>query len=224
MDLGQEWTHLSASYLFAFSYCSCVHGILKTRMMKWFSIPFFSGPRFAKVSTITHLSWVALHSMAHCFIELHKAMIHVIILVSFLWFLFSFWRPWDSCSCFFWTFLLVCICYTSWPWRIFFQRPPVPPALSTLVTRTICSGVPPLCAAYVLLLCWGNYYGWSCRCDWSPGQVGARTCLLQKLLADYDQGWITSLVAAGPHEHNVGPLVGWVIFWSLVLWGWASLI
>ena len=53
-------------------------------MMKWFSIPFFSGPCFAKVSTITHQSWVALHSTAHRFIELHKAMIHVIILVSFL--------------------------------------------------------------------------------------------------------------------------------------------
>ena len=52
--------------------------------MKWFSIPFFSGPCFAEVSSITHLSWVALNSMAHSFIELHKAMIHVIILVSFL--------------------------------------------------------------------------------------------------------------------------------------------
>ena len=108
--------------------------------------------------------------------------------------------------------------------EVLFQRPPVPPALSTLATRAICSGVPPLWAAYVLLLCWGNYYGWSCRCDWSPGQVGARPCLLQKLLADCNQGWITSLVAAGPHEDNVGPLVGWVIFWSWVLWGWASLI
>ena len=121
MDLGQGWAQLPASYLFAFSYCSCVHGILKARMMKWFSIPFFSGPCFAKVSTITHPSWVALHSTAHHFIELHKAMIHVIILVSFLWFFFSFWRPWDSCSCF-WMFLLVCICYTSWPWRVFFPE------------------------------------------------------------------------------------------------------
>ena len=57
MDLGQGWTHLPASYLFAFSYCSCVHGILKAGMMKCFSIPFFSGPHFAKVSTITHPSW-----------------------------------------------------------------------------------------------------------------------------------------------------------------------
>ena len=36
------------------------------------------------LSTMTHLSWVALHSMAHSFIELDKAVVHVIGLVSFL--------------------------------------------------------------------------------------------------------------------------------------------
>ena len=34
-------------------------------------------------------SWVALHGLAHCFIELDKAIIHVISLVSFLWLWFS---------------------------------------------------------------------------------------------------------------------------------------
>ena len=34
---------------------------------------------------MTHPSWVALHGMALSFIELHKAVIHVIILVSFLY-------------------------------------------------------------------------------------------------------------------------------------------
>ena len=38
----------------------------------------------SELSTMTHPSWVALHSMAHSFIELDKAMIHVISLVSFL--------------------------------------------------------------------------------------------------------------------------------------------
>ena len=33
---------------------------------------------------MTHLSWVALHGMAHSFVELDKAVIHVISLVSFL--------------------------------------------------------------------------------------------------------------------------------------------
>ena len=34
--------------------------------------------------TMTHPSWVALHSMAYSFIELDKAVVHVIRLVSFL--------------------------------------------------------------------------------------------------------------------------------------------
>ena len=35
-------------------------------------------------SIMTCPSWVALHDMAHSFIELDKAMVHVIRLVSFL--------------------------------------------------------------------------------------------------------------------------------------------
>ena len=35
-------------------------------------------------ATPTHLSWVALHGMAYSFIELDKAVVHVIRLVSFL--------------------------------------------------------------------------------------------------------------------------------------------
>ena len=38
----------------------------------------------SELSTMTHLSWVALHGMAHSFIELDKAVVHVISLVSFL--------------------------------------------------------------------------------------------------------------------------------------------
>ena len=59
-----------------------VHGVLKARMLGWFAISFPSGPRF--FSTKTRPSWVALHSMAHSFIELDKVVIHVISLVSFL--------------------------------------------------------------------------------------------------------------------------------------------
>ena len=33
---------------------------------------------------MTHLSWMALYSMAHSVIELDKAVVHVISLVSFL--------------------------------------------------------------------------------------------------------------------------------------------
>ena len=37
-----------------------------------------------ELSTMTHPSWVALHGMAHSFIELDRAVIHVISLVSFV--------------------------------------------------------------------------------------------------------------------------------------------
>ena len=40
----------------------------------------------SELFTITHPSWVALHGMAHSFIKLDKAVIHVISLVSFLWY------------------------------------------------------------------------------------------------------------------------------------------
>ena len=38
----------------------------------------------SELSTMTCLSWVALHGMACSFIELDKAVVHVIRLVSFL--------------------------------------------------------------------------------------------------------------------------------------------
>ena len=61
-----------------------VHGVLKARILKWFAIPFSSGPLFSELSTMTHPSWVALHGMARSFIELDKAVVHVMSLVSFL--------------------------------------------------------------------------------------------------------------------------------------------
>ena len=60
-----------------------VHGVFKARRLKWFAIPFSSGPCFVK--NLHHdLSVFALHGMAHSFIELSKAVVHVIRLVSFL--------------------------------------------------------------------------------------------------------------------------------------------
>ena len=38
----------------------------------------------SELSAMTHLYWVALHGMAHSFIELDKAVVHVISLISFL--------------------------------------------------------------------------------------------------------------------------------------------
>ena len=38
----------------------------------------------SELFTMTHPSWVALQGMAHIFIELDKAVVHVIRVVSFL--------------------------------------------------------------------------------------------------------------------------------------------
>ena len=50
----------------------------------------------SELSTMTHLSWVALHSMVHSFIELDKIVVHVIRLISFLWLWFSVCLPSDG--------------------------------------------------------------------------------------------------------------------------------
>ena len=58
-----------------------VHRVLKARILKWFTIPFSRGPHF--VRTLHDPSvWVALHSMAHNFTELDKAVVHAVWLVS----------------------------------------------------------------------------------------------------------------------------------------------
>ena len=40
-----------------------VHGILKARILKWFAIPFSSGPHSPDLSTMTLPSWVAPHGV-----------------------------------------------------------------------------------------------------------------------------------------------------------------
>ena len=73
--------HLSVSYHFAFS---CVHGVLKARTLKWFAIPFSSGLHFVRTLHNDLSILGGLRSMSHSFIELDKAVVHVIRLVSFL--------------------------------------------------------------------------------------------------------------------------------------------
>ena len=70
-------------YLFAFSWGS------QGKNTEVVCIPFSRGPVLSELSTMTRLSWVALHGMAYSFIELDKAVVHVIRLVSFLWLWFS---------------------------------------------------------------------------------------------------------------------------------------
>ena len=59
-----------------------VHGVLKAGILRWFAIAFSSGPHSGR--PLHHDPWVALLGVAHSFIELDKAVVHVIRLVSFL--------------------------------------------------------------------------------------------------------------------------------------------
>ena len=57
-----------------------------SRQEYWSGLPFPSpvDRAFSELSTMNRLSWVALQGMGPSFIELDKAVIHVISLVSFL--------------------------------------------------------------------------------------------------------------------------------------------
>ena len=80
-------TYQPGEFLFQYSIIlpfHTVHGVLKARILKWFPFPSPVDYVLSELSTITYPSWVALYGMAHSFIELDKAVIHVISLVSFL--------------------------------------------------------------------------------------------------------------------------------------------
>ena len=63
-----------------------VHGVLKTRILKWFVIPFPSGPRFIRTLHHDWSIWVVLHSI-HSFIELNR-----------LWSMWSVWLVFCDCG------------------------------------------------------------------------------------------------------------------------------
>ena len=65
-----------------------VYGILKARILPCHPFPSPVNHVLSELSIMICPSWVALHSMAHNFIELDKAVVHVISLVSFMWLLF----------------------------------------------------------------------------------------------------------------------------------------
>ena len=82
-------TNLGSSSFSVLSFCL----FILLRQEYWSGLPFPSPVHhiLSELSTMTHLSWVALHSMAYIFIELDKAVFHVTRLVSFLWLWFSFY-------------------------------------------------------------------------------------------------------------------------------------
>ena len=71
-----------------------------SRQECWSGLPFPSPVDhiLLELSTMTCPSWVAPHGMAHSFTELGKVVVHVISLVSFLWWLFSSCLPSDGAS------------------------------------------------------------------------------------------------------------------------------
>ena len=90
---GAYWTpnDLGRSSLSVLSFCLFILFLGFSRQEDWSSLPFPSPVDhiFSELSTMTHPSWVALYGMAHSFIELDKAVVHVIRLVSFLWLWFQ---------------------------------------------------------------------------------------------------------------------------------------
>ena len=85
-------TNLGSSPFSVLSFCLFILFMGFSRQEYLSGLPFPSplDDVLSELSTMTHSSWVLLHSMAHCFIDLDKAVIHVIRLVIFLWLWFSF--------------------------------------------------------------------------------------------------------------------------------------
>ena len=77
------------------SFCLFILFMGFSRQEYWSGLPFPSPVDhvLSELSTMIHPSWVALHSSAHSFVELDKAVVHVISLVSFLWLWLSFCLP-----------------------------------------------------------------------------------------------------------------------------------
>ena len=88
-------TDLGSSSFSVLSFCLFMLFVVFSRQEYWSGLPFpFPVDHIlSKLSTMTHLSWVVLHSVGHNFIELDKAVVHVISLISFQWLLFSFCLP-----------------------------------------------------------------------------------------------------------------------------------
>ena len=91
-------TDLGSSSFSVLSFCLFLLFMGFSMQEYWSVLPFPSPVDhiLSELSTMTNLSWVALHGMAHSFIELDKAVVHVIRLVSYLWWWFSVCLPSDG--------------------------------------------------------------------------------------------------------------------------------
>ena len=90
-----EPSDLGSSQSSVLSFCLFILFMGFSREKHWSCLAFPSpvGHVLSELSPMIHPSWVALHGMAHSFLELDKAVIHVIRLVSFLWLWISFCLP-----------------------------------------------------------------------------------------------------------------------------------
>ena len=91
-------TNLGSSSFSVISFCLFILFMVFSRQEYWSDWPFPSPVDhiLSELSTMICPSWVALYGMAHSFIELDKAVVHVIRLVSFLWLWFSVYLPSDG--------------------------------------------------------------------------------------------------------------------------------
>ena len=118
-------TDLGSSSVSVLSFCLFILFMGFSRQECWSGLPFHSPVDhiLSELTTMTRPSWVALDGMAHSFIELDKAVVHVIRLTSFLW-------VWFQCVCplmppcntyrltwvsLFWTWVSP-HSHPSWPW------------------------------------------------------------------------------------------------------------
>ena len=88
---------LGSSFFSVISFCLFILFMGFSRQEYWSGLPFPSPMDhvLSELSTMTCPCWVALHVMTHTFIELDKAVVHVISLVSFLSLWFSVCLPSD---------------------------------------------------------------------------------------------------------------------------------
>ena len=89
---------LESSSFSVISFCLFILFMGFSRQEYWggFPLPSAVDHILSELSTMICPSWVALHGMAHSFIELDKAVVHVISLISFLWLWFSVCLPSDG--------------------------------------------------------------------------------------------------------------------------------
>ena len=89
---------LGSSSFCILSFCLFILFMEFSRQVYWSGLPFPSPVDriLSQLCIMTCPSWVVLYDMAYSFIELDKAVVHVISLISLLWLWFSFFLPSDG--------------------------------------------------------------------------------------------------------------------------------